>query len=68
MKPVDGQNQHFDRFALNVTLCASLWQHFGDGVKSANFNTFDPVPKVTRLPQRDKKKGSPVELPFCKTC
>ena len=22
-------------------------EHFGDGVKSAKFNTFDPVPKVT---------------------
>ena len=23
-------------------------QHFGDGVKSVEFNTFDPVPKVLK--------------------
>ncbi len=28
-----------------------LNQHFGDGVKSVEFNTFDPVPKVLMAAQ-----------------
>ncbi len=41
------QNFTLARHVISVTGTKAPDQHFGDGVKSTKFNTFDPVPKVT---------------------
>ena len=55
LSPSVTQNSTLARHVISVTGTKAPDQHFGDGVKSTKFNTFDPVPKVLIRPQSDAK-------------